>query len=64
MRFDKDVHTAVYAEYFVVDDDRQREEIKHIGEVCPHAWGAVFSMTFRVETICLASETSALMSVS
>ena len=45
--------TTVDAEYGVVDDDREGEEIEHVGEILPDGGCAVFSGTFKVESVCL-----------
>lgn len=43
--------TSVDAEYPVVDDDREGEEVEHVGEVLPHGRAAVFPHAFRVESV-------------
>jgi hypothetical protein len=35
----------------VVDDDRQRKKVKHIGEIGPHRRRAVLAMAFGVEAV-------------
>ena len=41
----------MYAEDLVIDDDAQREEIKHVGKVVPDVGIAVLARTFRVEAV-------------
>jgi hypothetical protein len=41
---------AVDAEDLVIDNNAQREEIKHIRVIVPDIGIAIFSSTFRVET--------------
>lgn len=47
----KDVPTAVHAEDFVVDHDRERQEVEHVREVCPHVRRAVLPHALRVEAV-------------
>lgn len=47
--------TAVNAEYPIVDDDGQSEEIEHVGEVRPDGGAAVLPDAFGVEAVCLSS---------
>ncbi len=49
-----EAHTSVHTEYSIVDYDRECQEIKHVGEVCPDVRRAVFSYAFRIETISLS----------
>lgn len=42
---------AVYAEDIVVDDDREGEVVKHVGEIVPDICVAVFSRTLGVEAV-------------
>ena len=43
--------SAVHAEDLVIDDDGQRQEIKHVGEVVPDIGVAVFAAAFGVEPV-------------
>jgi hypothetical protein len=36
----------VHAKDRVVNDDREGEEIKHVGKVLPDGWGGVFAGAF------------------
>lgn len=47
----------MHAEYLVVDNDGEGEEIEHVGEVVPDVRIAVFAVAFGVETVglCYAS---------
>lgn len=47
--------TSVDAEYPVVDDDREGEEVEHVGKVLPHGRAAVFPHAFRVESVRLSN---------
>jgi hypothetical protein len=49
--------TTMNAEYPIVDDYTQGQEIKHVGEVLPDDRGSVLPYTFRIEPVCL-SETA------
>lgn len=49
-----EAHTSVHAEYSVIDYDRECQEIKHVGEVCPDVRRTVFSYTLGIETISLS----------
>lgn len=42
---------AVHAEDLVVDDDRQRQEVEHVGEVVPHVGVAVLARALGVEAV-------------
>lgn len=42
---------AVHAEDLVVDDDRERQEVEHVGEVVPHVGVAVLARAFGVEAV-------------
>ena len=48
---DAGTQAAVHAEYLVVDDDREGEEVEHVGEVVPDVGVAVFAIAFGVEAI-------------
>lgn len=48
---DRGGQAAVDAKYLVVDDDRQRQEVEHVGEVVPYARVAVLARAFRVEPV-------------
>jgi hypothetical protein len=41
----------MHAEYLVVDDHAQREEVKHVGEVVPDIGIAILAGAFRIEAI-------------
>ena len=41
----------MYAEYLVVDNHTQRQEVKHIRKIMPTVRAAVFSGAFGVEAI-------------
>lgn len=43
--------TAVDAKDLVVDDDAERQKVKHVGKVVPDAGVAVLAGTFRVEAV-------------
>lgn len=45
---------AMNAEDLVVDDHTECQEIKHVGEIMPHAGVAVFARAFRVEAVGLS----------
>jgi len=47
----------VHAEYLVVDDDRQRQEIEHVSKVMPYICIAVFSRALGVEAVRLGYAT-------
>lgn len=42
---------AVHAEDLVVDDDREGEEVEHVGEVVPDVGVPVLARAFRVEAV-------------
>lgn len=42
---------AVHAEDLVVDDDRERQEVEHVGEVVPHVGVAVLARALGVEAV-------------
>lgn len=42
---------AVYAEDLVVDDNREGQKVKHVGEVVPDVGVAVFARAFCVEAV-------------
>ena len=48
--------TSVDAEYPVVDDDREGEEVEHVGKVLPHGRAAVFPHAFRIEPVRLTEK--------
>src|ERR1051326_9615302 len=50
-RVDARGKTAVDAEYLVVDDDRERQEVKHVGEVVPYVGIPVFPAAFSIEAV-------------
>ena len=41
------------AKYLVVNHDRQRQEVKHVGKVRPDMRRPVLPHTFRIEPVCL-----------
>ena len=41
------------AEYLVVNDHGECEEVEHVREVCPHVRGAVLAHALRIEAIAL-----------
>lgn len=41
----------MYAEDLIVDDNRQRQEVKHVGEIVPHIRIAVLSRALGVEAV-------------
>ena len=43
--------TPMHAEYIVVDDDAQGEEVKHVGEIMPHACISILPIAFRIESV-------------
>jgi hypothetical protein len=42
---------AVHAEDLVVDHDRQRQVVEHVGEVVPHVSVAVLPATFSIKSV-------------
>ena len=44
----------MYAEDLVVDDNRQRQKVKHVGEIVPHIRIAVLSGALGVEAVRLS----------
>ena len=42
------------AKYPVIDYNGQRQEIKHVCEVCPNSGGAIFPHAFCIETVRLS----------
>jgi hypothetical protein len=48
------MRTSVDAKYSIVNDDRKRQEVKHVCKVCPDMRGAVFSYAFGVKAVGLA----------
>ena len=47
----------MHAEYLVVDDDGEGEEVEHVGEVVPDVSVAVFAVAFSVEAVGLGDTT-------
>ena len=45
------------AEYPIIDDHAQGQEIEHIGKVLPHDRRPVLPYTFRIESVCLSETT-------
>lgn len=45
------IHTTMYTEDLVVYDNRQRQEVKHVCEVCPDVRRTVLPDTFRIKPI-------------
>jgi len=43
--------TSMYAEDLVIDDNAQRQEVEHVGEVVPDIRIAVFPRAFRIKPI-------------
>lgn len=43
--------TSVNAENLVVDDDAQRQKIKHVGKIMPYIGIAILSRTFGIKSI-------------
>jgi len=43
--------TPMNAEYSVIDHDGQRQEVKHVCEVCPNSGRAILPHTFRIEAV-------------
>lgn len=41
----------MYAEYLVINDRRERQEVEHVREVAPHVWRAVLPHAFCVEAV-------------
>lgn len=41
----------MHAEDLIVDDNAERQEIKHVREISPNIWTAVFARAFCVETV-------------
>ena len=54
---DAGTQAAVHAEYLVVDDDGEGEEVEHVGEVVPDVGVAVFAVAFGVEAVGLGDAT-------
>ena len=52
--------TTMNAEYPIVDDHAQGQEIKHVGEVLPDDRRSVFPYTFRVKSVCLRGTTASM----
>ena len=48
------MRTPMHAEYLIVDDHRQGEEIEHIRKVIPDICAAIFAHTLCIEAICLS----------
>lgn len=48
---DRGRQAAVHAEDLVVDDDRQGQEVEHVGEVVPHVGVAVLARALGVEAV-------------
>ena len=48
---DAGTQAAVHAEDLVVDDDREGEEVEHVGEVVPDVGVAVFAVALGVEAV-------------
>ena len=48
---DAGAEAAVHAKYLVVDDDREGEEVEHVGEVVPDVGVAVLAVALGVEAV-------------
>lgn len=42
------------AEYSVIDHDGQRQEVKHVCEICPNTGRAILPHAFRIEAVRLS----------
>jgi hypothetical protein len=48
------IRTAVHAEYTVLDDDGERQKVKHVRKIGPNVRGTIFSYAFRIEAVGLS----------
>ena len=48
-------HTSMDTKYIIINDDTQRQKIKHIRKIMPDIRISIFPITFRIEPITLGN---------